>query len=304
MKKIKLLVIGGTGFIGHHLLKEAKIKGWIVSSLSLREPIVSRKISDVKYFFNDLNHEINIKNIFSENFDYIVNLSGYINHISFFEGGDNVISEHFDNVRNIVKVINRDDLKCFINIGSSDEYGGSTSPQNENLREQCISPYSFGKTASTHFLEMLSRTESFPCCTLRLFLTYGPGQNDNRFIPQVIKGCIENKNFPTSLGEQLRDFCYVDDVVNAIIIALKSKIVLGNIYNLASGKPISIRHIIERIQLKIKSGKPEFGKLPYRNGENMELYADTTKIKNDLNWVPKISLEEGIEKTIRWYVNK
>ena len=66
---------------------------------------------------------------------------------------------------------------------------------------------------------MLHRTESFPATILRLFLTYGPGQNNLRFLPQIIKGCVNNQSFPTSAGEQLRDFCYVEDVVNAILLS-------------------------------------------------------------------------------------
>ena len=60
---------------------------------------------------------------------------------------------------------------------------------------------------STHFLQMLFRTEEFPMVILRLFLTYGPGQEDRRFLPQIIKGCLSDAKFPTSEGQQLRDFC-------------------------------------------------------------------------------------------------
>ena len=129
-------------------------------------------------------------------------------------------------------------------------------------REQPISPYSFAKTASTHFLEMLNRSESFPSCNMRLFLVYGPGQKNNRFIPQIIRGCLEDKNFPVSHGEQLRDFCYIDDIVNALLKALTSEKVLGKTYNLASGNPISIRDIISMIQSLIKRGIQFLEKCP------------------------------------------
>lgn len=63
-----------------------------------------------------------------------------------------------------------------------------------------------GKVAATHFLQMLYRTENFPATILRLFLTYGPGQDGRRFLPQVITGCLEGRSFPASEGKQLRDF--------------------------------------------------------------------------------------------------
>ena len=101
-----------------------------------------------------------------------MNLSGYINHINFSIGGNKVILEHFDILRNIVSFVDKRYLQCLVNIGSSDEYGNLNSPQKEHLREMPYSPYSFGKTASSHFLEMLYRSEGFPSCTLRLFLVY------------------------------------------------------------------------------------------------------------------------------------
>ena len=79
-------------------------------------------------------------------------------------------------------------------------------PQCEELREQPISPYSLAKVASTHFLQMLQRTEGFPAVVLRLFLTYGPHQDNRRFLPQIIQACLRDDEFAVSDGHQLRDF--------------------------------------------------------------------------------------------------
>ena len=93
---------------------------------------------------------------------------------------------------------------------------------------------------------MLNKTEKFPCSTLRIFLTYGPGQDKKRFLPQIISGCLANKSFATSRGEQLRDFCYIDDVVDAIFLCLENESSYGEIYNVGSGKPIQIKTMIEK----------------------------------------------------------
>tara|TARA_Y100000294_G_C8258488_1_gene217768 strand:- start:14 stop:505 length:492 start_codon:yes stop_codon:yes gene_type:complete len=157
-----------------------------------------------------------------------------------------------------------------------------------------------GKVAATHFLQMLHRTEDFPAITLRLFLTYGPGQDQHRFFPQIIKGCLEGRSFPTSAGEQLRDFCYIQDTVNTIFSSFSSHSALGEVINIASGQPVSVRHMIETVVELIGDGKPEFGEIAYRRGENMELYADVSKARKLLGWEPKISLEDGLSKTIKW----
>ena len=297
-----LLIIGGTGFIGKHLTCAAVKLGLQTIVLSLHEPDGENKVKGAVYLqaditdFNDLsNRLLNI------DIKFVINLSGYIDHCSFSEGGDSVIDSHFSGVQNIVKVLDWGKLKRFIQIGSSDEYGNLKAPQNETMRESPISPYSLGKVASTQFLQMLNRTEGFPAVILRLFLVYGPSQDHKRFLPQVIRGCTSGKSFPTSLGEQLRDFCYVDDVTRGILTALMQDDINGEVINIASGIPVTIRKVTETVKVLIGQGDPLFGKIPYRTGENMALYADISKANNLLEWKPEIILEDGILRTINFH---
>ena len=81
-----------------------------------------------------------------------------------------------------------------------------------------------------------------------MYLAYGPRQDKNRFIPIIIDGCIKNKKFPCSKGNQLRDFIHVEDVVDAILKSLKSKSARGQIINIGSGKPRKIKNIIQSIK--------------------------------------------------------
>ena len=297
-----LLVIGGTGFIGHHLLKSVQQKGWQLTSVSLKPPSEERLVGGVSYLHFNLSDCGLVKSNLNEDFDYVVNLGGYINHRLFREGGRDLIEMHFTTLQNLLEVLPRHKLKRFVQIGSSDEYGNVPAPQDEILREQPISPYSLAKMASTHFLQMLYRTENFPAVTLRLFLTYGPGQNTDRFLPQIIRGCLDDTEFPASAGEQIRDFCYVEDVVDAIFLSLDTTQARGEVLNIASGQPVTIRKMIEIVQGLIGKGEPRFGEISYRPGENMCLYADTNKAYEMLGWSPAHSLESGLQKTISWYL--
>lgn len=298
-----LLVIGGTGFIGHHLLNAAYQRGWQITSVSLNPPSNKRLVEGVRYLNFDLTDLSSAKNHLTENFEYVVNLGGYINHQLFKDGGRKLIDSHFTTVQNLVKVLPRHKLKRFVQIGSSDEYGEAEAPQHENLREQPISPYSLGKVASTHFLQMLNRTENFPVVILRLFLTYGSGQNSERFLPQIIQSCLNDDTFPTSVGKQLRDFCYVDDTVRAIFKALIVPEAKGEVVNVASGIAVSIRTMIETVCTLTGSGNPCYGEVPYRPGENMALYASINKAKSILLWEPEVSLKVGLTKTINSFSN-
>ncbi len=299
----RLLVIGGTGFIGSHVVNWGCRLGWEVVSVSVnkKSAVGFRKNTGANYLISDLTIKEPLKNLNNKKFDYVVNLGGYINHTLFFDGGRSAIREHFDGLLNLIESVDCRHLRRFVQIGSSDEYGQGIYPQSEGQREQAISPYSLGKIAATHFLQMLHRSEGFPAVILRLFLTYGPGQNENRFLPQVIRACLNNDEFPVSAGEQLRDFCFVDDTVRAIFNCFECEDANGRIINIGSGLPITVGEVIKKTVDIIGSGRPTFGAIPYRVGENMSLYPNLDISRDVLGWTPQVSLEEGIIKTIEWY---
>jgi nucleoside-diphosphate-sugar epimerase len=169
------------------------------------------------------------------------------------------------------------------------------------MRERPSSSYSAAKLAATQLIQMLAKQECFPGTVLRLFLVYGPGQNKQRFLPQVIEGCLRGASFPVSKGEQLRDFCYMDDVIDALIRAAMNREAQGEVINIASGQPVSIASMIKKVKARINCGEPQFGSVPYRSGENMSLYADISKAKQVLGWEPTVSLADGLEKTIAYF---
>ena len=302
----RLLVVGGSGFIGRHIVDHAIGLGWDVTSLSLMSRPGSEEIfPGVRYAAVDLVNGDTLKKVLGEVFfEYVVNCGGYIDHRSFGDGGRKVFDTHCAGVLNLAEALNRDVLQSFINIGSSDEYGNNPSPQVETQREAPISPYSTGKVAATHFLQMLYRTENFPATILRLFLTYGPGQDGRRFLPQVITGCLEGRSFPASEGKQLRDFCFVQDTVKAVFAALANPSAKGEVINVGSGQPVSIRQVIEVVQRLVGKGTPKFGAVAYRSGENMSLVADISKAKTMLDWQPMVTLDRGLEQTIKWMMDQ
>tara|TARA_Y100000590_G_scaffold461575_1_gene623488 strand:+ start:980 stop:1897 length:918 start_codon:yes stop_codon:yes gene_type:complete len=298
--KPHLLVVGGTGFIGFHLLRSAKKRGWKVSSVSLNKPKKNRHIFGVNYLKIDITNLKKLKKKLKGNFTYIVNLGGYVNHTFSYKKKQSIIQAHYIGLINLTKIFSKKKIKKFVQIGSSAEYGKIKAPQNENYNCLPDSPYAKAKLASSEFLLMLYKVLNFPVTILRFFQVYGPHQDQNRVIPQIIKGCLEDKKFPTSKGGQLRDFCYVDDVINAIFLTLKSKKVEGEIINIGSGKPIKIRSVVNLIRQIIKKGKPQFGKVKYRKDENMKVYSNIKKAKIMLNWKPTFTLHKGIKNVINF----
>ena len=300
----KLLIVGGTGFIGEAAAKEAVKRGFQVTIISKNNCPKSRQLKDIEYISVDITNKNSLQLVLKDKiFCYVLNLGGYIDHANYSNGGSEVYDAHFNGVRNLVDCLNKSKIKGFVQIGSSDEYGNNSAPQIETQREMPISPYSCAKVASTHFLQTLYRTEMFPAVILRPFLVYGPGQSEERFIPQIIKGCTNRQEFPVSKGEQLRDFCFIDDFIQAVFSVLDNHSAHGEVINIASGKPISIKKMINTIVDIIGSGEPQFGQVVYRDGENMALYGDTTKAKEILGWKSSVSLRQGLLETIKWVKN-
>ena len=303
--KERILIVGGSGFIGMNLLRACLDDGLECTVLSLHPPMDERCIKGVHYLQADLTDlEQTVTVLKGLAFEYVVNLSGYIDHAPLFDGGRKVIGVHFGGVQNLLQALDRAALKRFVQVGSSDEYGDLPAPQRESMREAPISPYSLAKVASTQLLQMLYRTEGFPAIVVRFFLVYGEGQDNKRFLPQIIQGCLEGRQFPTSEGEQLRDFCHVADISRGIIAALKAEQALGEVINLASGHPVTIRTMVEKVREQVGKGAPQFGKIPYRPGESMSLYADVEKASQLLGWQPEISLDKGLRRTIQFYIGE
>lgn len=296
----RLLVIGGTGFIGRHLCQAAMDAGYAVTALSLHP--AAPAIPGARHLTADIGDIQALgASLAGLQFDYVVNCGGYIDHRSFSNGGRALIDGYVEGIQNLIECLDRTCLTRFVQLGSSDEYGNAPAPQSEDAREAPISPYSMARVAVTHLLQMLWRTEKFPAVVLRVFLTYGSGQGVERFVPQLIKGCLLNERFPVSAGVQLRDFCYIKDIVQGILAALEADNVCGELINLASGNPLSIRSLIETVQHIVGTGEPDFGKIPYRIGENMALYANVGKAASLLGWRPETSLMDGMQDTIAFY---
>ena len=301
VRNSKILVAGGTGFIGSNLILELVSKGNEVISLSNCHN-KKKSIDNVVYISHDLTKPLKEKDVelFSD-VDYVVNCSGYIDHRDFLNGGKEVFNNHFESLYMLTNLAIKINAKALIHLGSSDEYGDENSPLNESIRESPISPYALAKLTSTHFLQQCYNQEILNTVTIRPFLVYGEGQNKQRLLPYLIDNCLNDREFKVSLGEQTRDYLYIKDFNSALIKSLNNDNAYGEVINIASGIPISIREVIETVRDIIGKGKPIFGGLDYRKGESMELYANIDKAKKILNWEPKYEFKAALEKVISWY---
>ena len=298
--KNNILIVGGTGFIGYHLASRSLKKGWQVTSISSKAPRKIRYLAKVKYILCDITKKKSLKKSIRKNFNYVVNLGGYVDH----SNKKKTFESHYIGCKNLAEIFLKKKPTAFIQMGTSVEYGKIKSPQKENAKcspKSIKSIYGKAKLLSSIYLINLFKKKKFPSTILRLYLTYGPRQDMNRFIPIIIEGCVKNKKFDCSEGNQFRDFVHVDDVVDAILKSLINKNARGQIINVGSGKPRKIRNIIEHIKKISKGGCPQFGKIKLRKDEILKLYPNIKKAKNKINWKPKIPFDKGLKSTIKFY---
>ena len=300
MKKKKILIIGGTGFIGCHLVSKCKKFNWDVTSVSTKKPTKERRLKKVRYKICDISFKRNLTHIAKYKYDYVVNLGGYVDHINkrkTFRG-------HYLGAKNLFEVFKDKKLKSFIQVGSSAEYGTAKVPHDEYVIGNPGGVYGKSKLLASKFMANCYRKYNFPVTILRFYQLFGPKQNTNRFIPILIVACLHKKEFATSSGNQSRDFLYIDDGIEAIVKSIKSKNSKGKIFNIGSGRPTKLKKIMKIVEQKLKNLYPIYGQIKLRKGETKIIYPNINLAKKVLKWKSKTSLKVGLNKTMNYYKNK
>jgi nucleoside-diphosphate-sugar epimerase len=199
-------------------------------------------------------------------------------------------------------------IRRLIFFGSCEEYGLAPLPYEETQRCAPTGPYGLSKLAVTQYLFALFCKDHFPFVVLRPSVIYGPGQDLNMFIPSLIETLIKSKPFAMTNGEQLRDFIYIKDVVDAIVKALRcNKRIDGNVINIAAGKQIMVKEIAALVEKLIGAGEYSFlnfGAIPYRQNEIMGYSVKNDRAKELLKWFPETPIDAGLQQTIKYYKDR
>tara|TARA_B100001123_G_scaffold437842_1_gene571373 strand:- start:1686 stop:2615 length:930 start_codon:yes stop_codon:yes gene_type:complete len=301
-KNKEILVLGSLGFIGKNLIERLSGEGAKVTGIGRdTSPPINLRYNYIAHDFS-VNPLVELK---QKKFEYVINCLGKIDHEEYLLNGRNIISNNLISSFNIIDSLNLKSLKKIIHIGSSDEYEDSSGPISESMLLSAETSYSFAKISATYFFKMLFHQLNLPVVILRPFIVYGPGQKGNRLVPYVIKNCLNDKVFNLTEGNQLRDFLFIDDFIDVVITSLNLKSSLnGEIFNIATGVPTSVKTVVQMIQDKINKGTPKFGNHPNPKKENQTLFADNSKAFNLIGWKYKTDLESGLDTTIKSYMNE
>jgi UDP-glucose 4-epimerase len=304
----RVLVTGVSGFIGSHLARRlvnegAKVYGFVRSGTGSDTWRIKDILNKIDIFCIDIrNYELVLPAIRKIEPVKIFHLAANINVSRSLHLLPEMVDTNITGTLNLLQALDRIEYDCFVNTGTSEEYGNNPTPFREDHPMMPVSPYSASKASTTLFCQMLHKTIGLPITTLRPFLTYGPMQEANMLVPSVIKSTIEGRIIEMTKGEQTREFNYVDDVVDGFIRASISPRAMGEIINIGNGIEYRIVDVVQLILNLMESTlKPKIGALPYRPGEAWHFFCDNSKARDILAWEPKVDLEEGLKKTIAWY---
>ena len=304
---MRVLITGATGFIGanlahffvnektdvHILLRESS-NSWRINSI----------LSRLNKHYCDLTDREKTKRIILEiRPNIILHLAMYGGY-PFQSDSLKMIYTNYIGTINLLDACIEEGLDCFINTGSSSEYGIKEKSMKESDLLEPINIYGASKSAATLYCQVLAQKYNLPIFTLRLFSPYGYYEESTRLIPYLIVSMFKNKKIKISSPYAVRDFIFIEDVIDAFIkiIDKKDQMPAGTILNVGSGSDTKVIEVFEILK-GIVDYKMNFTVEGFpRDSDQLHIWkADIEKIQKTLGWYPKYKLEDGLIKTIEWF---
>lgn len=319
---IQMLVTGGAGFIGsnfiHYLLKKNRMVK-IINFDKLTYAGNLQNLKDIEenpdYVFikGDICDKDRLNSIFAEySPDFVVNFAAESHVDRSIRSPEEFIKTNVLGVQNLLKSSLENDVKLFVQI-STDEVYGSLGNSGIFVEESPLapnSPYAASKASADLLARAYYKTYSFPVITTRCSNNYGPYQFPEKLIPLTILNCLKGEKIPIyGNGLNIRDWLYVEDHCSAIDMVIQ-KGVVGEIYNIGGNNEKTnleiVKTIISIVSEKLSDSNISESLISYvedRKGHDKRYAIDSSKLQTELGWKPAVSFEEGIRKTVEWYLN-
>jgi nucleoside-diphosphate-sugar epimerase len=309
----KYLVTGGAGFIGSNIVKKLLENEEFVR---VADNFSTGKKENIEEFFGNNNFEFFEGDLVDLDFckksvkgvDFILHQAAVPSVPRSIEDPIKSNNANITATLNLLVVAKDEKIKKFVYAASSSVYGDNPElPKKEDFPARPISPYALTKYAGERYCQIFWNIYGLPTICLRYFNVFGPKQDPKSqyaaVIPNFISAFLQDKSpiiFGT--GERSRDFTFVENVVEANILAANCKEGNGEVLNIACGGETSLNQLVNYLnEICNKNIKPEYQK--ERVGDVLHSRADILKAKNIIGYVPKINFKEGLEKTFEWYKN-
>ena len=300
----RVLVTGAAGFIGSHLVKSLVEMACHVTII-VRPGSSLWRIAEVVDRLTILEADLNSGEAAQlassiATMDIIFHLAAAGVDQSFKDTATMVSTNILGTLRMLQFGFQRKVMR-FIYCGSCFEYGCGVRLKEDSLPEP-LSEYGASKSAAWILVHSFARVYGLPVVSLRPFTVFGPFEAPYRLIPHTIIKALNGRKIELTAGEQTRDFIYVQDVVEAFLIAAVAPEAIGSTFNICTGAATKVKDIVSQIvHLSENKTMPQFGALPYRDTEVWNLSGSPEKIETSLGWKARTNLVSGLMKSIQWF---
>lgn len=311
-----ILITGGAGFIGSHLVDRLLGEGeWRVSVVddfndfydpAIKRANVSRSETNPNYrlFEADIRDQAALKNIFAENaFDTIVHLAARAGVRPSLSQPRLYTETNINGTMNLLELAREQHVRQFVFGSSSSVYGINAKvpfSEDDPIR-QPISPYAATKGAGELICHTYAHLYGIRCVCLRFFTVYGPGQRPDLAIHKFAKLISADKPIPVfGDGSTRRDYTFVDDIIAGVRAAIDYSGSDYEVFNLGESRTVELRELISLLEQELGM-TAKIDRQPMQPGDVPQTFADITKARNLLGYDPQTQIEVGIKKFVEWF---
>ncbi|MCM3616824.1 dTDP-glucose 4,6-dehydratase [Sutcliffiella horikoshii] len=310
---MKILVTGGSGFIGsnfvrHMLQKYKEIE--IINLDSLTYAGNSKNLSSLNsrsnYLFikGDIRDKDLVEFIFKKNIHSLINFAAESHVDRSITNPKLFLETNILGTQVLLEAAKKHGIERFIQISTDEVYGtlGDTGMFSEETNLSPNSPYSASKASADLLVRSYNKTYNLPTIITRCSNNYGPYQHPEKLIPLIITKALKNIPIPIyGDGSNVRDWLHVSDHCEAIDLVL-NKGRTGEVYNIGGSSEMSNLMVVKMILRLLNKGEDLITFVVDRKGHDKRYAVDFSKIKEELGWVPKLQYMDGIKQTISWYI--
>lgn len=312
IKNRKIFITGGCGFIGSAIIQRlAPYNELIIYDNGRRNALkffLIREHKNIRIIRGDILDAELLKNSI-KGCDTVIHLAAMAGVSSYYTHPIKTMEVNFLGTYNILNAVkDNNELKLFINFSTSEVYGPYAEKVNENQLTSQGSlqdlrwTYSVSKLAAEHLVFAFGKEYKLPVISLRPFNIYGPGQIGEGAIQIFINKALKNEELCiTGTGNQIRAWCYVDDLIDALISCMEKKEAIGHTFNIGnSGVAISIYDLAKEI-IKATKSTSSLKFVPHQGTDIQVRIPDISKAQRMLDYSPKVDLTKGLSLTIDWF---
>lgn len=300
---LRVFLTGASGFIGSHVLRRLLSAGhdvsamvvpndplWRLRDLVGRFDVLTGDLADVPALRTALT---------TWKPEACIHLAWYAEPGKYLHAPENVTAL----TASLILIQELATARCshLVGVGTCAEYDSEQGYLREDGPTRPTTLYAAAKLSCGLLGQRLAATAGMQFAWARIFYPYGPYEDERRVVPALIRSLLRKQPFPATMGDQVRDYLHVEDVAAALVLLAEKR--ADGVFNVASGVPVTIRHLMESVgELLDSSQLIQFGALPYRDWDPWFICGHNQRLRN-LGWTRRFALRDGLRQTVDWWRN-